>query len=154
MKVHVFWYVYISPSPWLYHNSWGCAGLHCPLYYSPHPADNVLLLLLQGWGVIKLVWDRFITPLLGELSILFRNSIVGDFWGWTVESFICRYPFPLPLGVAANNAYRYFLSVIFYLLIFICYFLCVTCCLMTLIGTCCYLQKNISLCSCCSSRNY
>ena len=39
----------------------------CPLYYSP---DNVLLLLLHGWGVIKLVWDRFITALLGELSKL------------------------------------------------------------------------------------
>ena len=109
MKVPVFWCVYISPSPWLYQNSWGCTGLPCPLYYSPHPADTVLLLILQGWGVIKLVWDRFINPLLGELSILFRNSIVGDFWGWTVESFICRYPFPLPLGVAANNVYHFIL---------------------------------------------
>ena len=50
----------------------------CPLYYFPHTADNFLLLLLHIWGVIKIVWNRFITALLGNYTV---TALLGIFGG-------------------------------------------------------------------------
>ena len=82
---------------------WWCTRQPCSLYCSPHP---FLLLLLHGWGVIKLCG----TGSSLHCWVINKNySGTELFRSFGVISIILYLPLPLsatPIGVAANNAYH------------------------------------------------